>query len=402
MNPWSVLRKAFVLATGYFLLTSSLHASDLAQAQGGANSAKNLARLNCGAHIERILPGGKVDTFGGAGGPIGDSHALVLDDDTLSCPLAVGENTFVITLPRISVLQRFAFIDRNSAAQGEFELATSNYRLGSSDSSWKTVVRPTSFGKESVINMPMLGVEAHYVRLTFHIKKEGHLSALSLYGTPTLQGFAHANAFKAQTHYSLDMSTLVTHLEDTLNFNYANQYAHGRIVYVSSTGANSPLCMIDDDASTSFSFSADDPHPTVIVALSKREMLHRVSALTGMPDGRVDVYLLDELSTDPADLSRGRLIGSVTGRNADGKVALDFNAQKARYIAFRWSLDKKPTHEVTIAEIGVFGTVPMTIVNLTEDPNLYAELSRPGESSQDFSNSLGTLANPPQIAPVSP
>lgn len=402
MNPWSVMPKAFALALGSFLLTNSLHASDLAPAQGGANSAKNLARLNCGAHIERILPGGRVDTFGGTGGPIGDSSALVLDDDTLSCPLAVGDNTFVITLPRISVLQRFAFVDRNAVAQGEFELAVSNYRLGSSDSSWKTVVRPTSFGKDSVITAPMLGVEARYVRLTFHVKKEGHLSALSLYGTPTLQGFARVNTFKAQTGYSFGAMTLVRHLEDTLNFNYANQYASGRIVYVSSTGANSPLCMIDDDATTSFSFLPDDPHPTVIIALSNREMLHRVSALTGMPDGRVDIYLLDELSTDPADLSRGRLIGSVTGHSADGKVALDFNSQKARYVAFRWTPEKKSNHGVTIAEIGIFGTVPMAIVNLTEDPNLFAELSRPGEGSQDFSNSLGTLANPPTVAPVSP
>ena len=179
----------------------------------------------------------------------------------------------------------------------------------------------------------MLGVEARYVRLTFHVKKEGHLSALALYGISTLESFARVNTFKAATNYSLGSMSLVTHLEDTLNFNYANGYAQGRIVYVSSGGPNSPRCMIDDDASTSFAFSPDDPHPTVIVALAGRETLHRISALSGVPDGHVDVYLLDDLARNPADLSGARLIGSVTSKSSDGRIALNFEPQKAHYVA---------------------------------------------------------------------
>jgi hypothetical protein len=144
MNP----RRAplsFVFVGLGLMLASRLLEADEISAQGGANSAKNLARLNCGAHIERVLPGGRVDTFASADSAANSPGALMLDDNTLSCPLAVGDNTFIISLPRTSVLQRCAFVDRNSLAQGEFELAVSNYRLGSSDSGWKKVLQPSVF-----------------------------------------------------------------------------------------------------------------------------------------------------------------------------------------------------------------------------------------------------------------
>ena len=401
MNPRRAPLSFVFVGLGLMLASRLLEADEIA-APGGANSAKNLARLNCGAHIERVLPGGRVDTFASADSATNSPGALMLDDNTLSCPLAVGDNTFIISLPRTSVLQRCAFVDRNSLAQGEFELAVSNYRLGSSDSGWKKVLQPTVFGKESIINVSMLGVEARYVRLTFHIKKEGHISALALYGLPTLASFSRVHAIKAQTDYSFGWLTLVTHLEDTLNFNYANQYANGRVVYVSSHGPNSPLCMIDDDATTSFAFAEDDPHPTVIVELADREMLHRISALAKTPDGQVDIYLLDDLATDPADLSRGRLIGNLTSKSRDGEIALNFDPQKARYVALRWKPDHGAHKAVDIAEIGIFGAVPLAIVNLSEDPSLYAQLSKPGESTIDLSTTLGTLAIPPAVKPISP
>ncbi len=402
MNAWPSLLTRFSI--GLILLSAwpALGENETASAQDGANSAKNLARLNCGAHIERVLPGGRVDTFVSPESGPNSPGALLLDDNTLSCPLALGDNTFIVSFPRISVLQRCAFIDRNAAAQGDFEVAVSNYRLGSKDSGWKSVVAATTFGKESIINVPMLAVEARYVRVTFRVKKEGHLSALALYGTPTLDGFSRIHAIKAETNFSIGSMSLVTHLEDTLNFNYANTYAEGRVVYVSSRGPSSPRCMIDDDASTAFAFSPDDSNPTVIVALASRQTLHRISALGSVPDGKVEVFLLDELASNPSDLGQARRIGNVASRSSAGEVVLNFEPQKARYIALRWHPEHRSNQKVNVAEIGIFGTVPLNIVNLSEDPSLYAQLSGPGEATQDVSNGLGTLAIPPEVPPVSP
>jgi hypothetical protein len=392
-----------VLAVTASLLTSlSAFAGDAIGIDAGTNQAKNLARLNCGAHIDRILPGGKIVTFAGGADNSSDPSTLLLDDTTLSCPLSLGDNVFVVTLPHASVLQRFAFINRNAAAQGDFEVAVSNYRLGSTDPAWTSVQRTTPFDKERLINLPMLGVEARYVRLTFHVRKEGQLAALALYGIPTLESFARVHTVQAHTNYSLGTLTLVTHLADTLNFNYANQYAFGRVVYVSSSGEASPSRMIDDDAATFFSFAPNDPNPTVIVALANRQKLHRVSALSGISDARVEVYLLDEVGDNPGDLSHARLVGTATTASDEDTLAINFEPQMARYVALRWFPKHLHQGPPVIAEVCAFGSVPLSVVDLGEQPDLFADASKPGESAQDFSNSLGTLASPPTVQSVSP
>jgi hypothetical protein len=377
-------------------------AADAVQSGAAANKAKNLARLNCGAHIERVMPGGRVTTFAARPDSTGEPNALLLDDNTLSCPLAAGDNVFIVTLSHVATLQRLGFINRNGSARGEFDVAVSNYRLGSTDGGWNVVRNRTAFGKESVISLPLTAVEARYVRLTFHVDQEGQISALALYGVPTLEGFARAHVFRANTNVSIGSLKLVTPLEDTLHFNYANQYAQGRVVYVSSSGSESPARMIDDDASTGFSFGANDNHPTMVLELARRQHLHRVSALSEGADTSVEVYLLDELGSDPGDLSHARLVSSSAIRAGDGIIRVDFDPQNARYIALRWNRSRSDRKPIEVAEIGVFGTVPISVVDLAEQPEMFAQNSKPGEGGQDMSNSLGTLASPPLVGSLSP
>jgi hypothetical protein len=365
-----------------------------------ANTAKNLARLNCGAYIVRILPGGKISSFGGDPNTKEDPFALLLDDSTLSCPLVPGDNVFIVSLPRISVLQRFAFLNRNGTAQGNFEIAVSNYRLGSPDQGWNTVRTATSFDTQSVVNMPLAGVEAKYVRLSFHVTKEGSLGALSLYGIPTLEGYARGHTLRAQTAYSVGAVSLTTQLKETLNFNYANEYARGRVVYVSS-GGSTPSRMIDDDVSTSFVFDPSDAHPTVIIALADRQNLQRVSTTYEMKQGLVEIFLLDELGTSRGDLGKGRLIATLVNQQKEGDAAVNFTPCHARYVALRWS-PKSPQERVTVAEVAAFGAAPIAVLDLGEQPQSLSEITRPGESGPDFSNSLGTLASPPTVSATSP
>ncbi len=399
MNRRTIFCRAIALAVS---VSTAFTAFGGNNAEDDANQAKNLARLNCGAHIDRILPGGKIVTFTNGPANPADPSTLLLDDNTLSCALALGDNVFVVTLPHISVLQRFAFINRSGIAQGEFEVAVSNYRLGSTDPAWTSVQRPTAFDKERMINLPMLGVEARYVRLTFHVRREGLLAALALYGIPTLESFARGHTVQAHTNFSFGDLTLVTHLQDTLNFNFANQYAFGHVAYVSSSGVTSPSRMIDDDASTFFSFAPNDPRPTIVVGLASRQKLHRISALSAISDARVEVYLLDRLEAEPGDLSHARLVGSTTTNGTDEALAIDFQPQAANYVALRWYPKHPHNQTATIAEICAFGSVPLSVVDLGEQPDLLADASQPGEGSHDFSNSLGTLANPPDVKPASP
>ena len=367
------------------------------------NAAKNLARMNCGAKIDCITPDGRLVAVPSANEKNTSAAALIMDDDTLSCPLQEGDTTFIISFPKTSLLDRFTFVNENAAVQGEMRIAVSNYRLPADSPKWTDVSGKTEFTSKRLFNLSMVGVEARYVKLSFHVAKGGRIASLGLFGGVSLEKYA--NRQDGTLHVT---NTLSTHrIEDMLNFNFANLYAKGRVVFVSSGAFVAAQRMIDDDTMSAFRFAASDPHPTVIVELAEWERLHRVSALYKMQAGQLDVYLLNELGENPGDLSGAKYVSSVTDRNAEGKAAVNFSPQGARYVALRWTSSKpEDTHGFEVAEINAFGDMPLAMLNTIAVPDIYASNSTamhfPGESGPDFSNSLGTLANPPVLPIVSP
>src|ERR1700730_7991530 len=385
------------------LAISAVAAVEVGESTESTNEAKNLAQMNCGAQIECIMPDGRVAAIASRTSWETNPTALIMDDDTIGCPLQGGQTTFVITLPKASLLDRFTFVNENATARGELKIAVSNYRLPASSSKWTEVEGIIPFARKRVFNLSMLGVEAKYVRLSFHVEKEGRIAALGLYGEQSLRKFADKQAHLTQVKYS----GRAFNLEDVVNFNFANLYARAHIVFVSSGTPFSAQRMIDDDTVTSFHFAKTDPHPTVIVELADREQLHRVSALYKMQAGRLDVYLLDQIPSDPSDLTDHAPIASITDPG-NGKAAVNFNPHNARYVALRWTPDSTQSRndDFELAEINAFGDVPLSILLATDENALYASNSAirslPGEGGPDFSNKLGTLADPPVVPEVSP
>src|SRR5947209_16429625 len=106
-----VVAGCILILAGKALAADSVDASD-------ANDAKNLARMNCGAQIECITPDGRVSQIGGVDDQNKSAAALIMDDNTLSCPLGEGHTTFVIKLPSTSLLDRFSFVNENASAAG--------------------------------------------------------------------------------------------------------------------------------------------------------------------------------------------------------------------------------------------------------------------------------------------
>src|SRR5215212_5678732 len=110
--PSRVTRAGFLMAALCFLATTDLVlAGEMASTafDDSSNPAKNLARLNCGATIDQISRDGRVIMTSTAAAKEEAPTRLLLDDDTLSYPLAEGDTTFVISFPRVSVLDRFTF-----------------------------------------------------------------------------------------------------------------------------------------------------------------------------------------------------------------------------------------------------------------------------------------------------
>jgi hypothetical protein len=393
-------------ALAFAVAVHSSSANETLSHDEATNTAKNLARMNCGAKIQCILPDGRPATVANAGDPETGATALIMDDDTLSVPLQEGQTTFIITLPTTSLVDRFSFVNENATARGKLKIAVSNYNLPASSPKWSEVDGDIPFTNKRLFNVSMMGVEARYVKLSFNVEKPGRIAALGLYGDETLQRYAQR---QHQLGWIANTSRVSRRLEDRLNFNFANLYAKARVVYVSSGPVPSARRMIDDDSETGFRFSPNDLHPTVIVELAETERLNRVSALYEMASGRMDVYLLDKLNEgNPGDLGGAKPIASVTDDSGDGKAAVDFDPQGARYVALRWTPDRNHRGNRTfeVAEINAFGDVRLAMLQMFEAPDVFASNSAgvqaPGTGSPDISHTLGTIAIPPTLPLVSP
>ena len=398
---WRTVLSALTIAAA--IQTGS--AAETAMVDDATNTAKNLARMNCGAKIQCILPDGTPAQVANADDPDKSAVALIMDDDTLSVPLQEGQTTFIITLPTTSLVDRFSFVNENATARGKLKIAVSNYQLAATSPKWVEVDGDIPFTNKRLFNVSLMGVEARYVKLSFNVEKGGRIAALGLYGDETLQSFAQR---QQKLTWAANTSAVSRRLQDKLNFNFANLYAKAHVVHVSSGPTPSARRMIDDDSETGFRFSPNDPHPTVIVELAETERLNRVSALYEMASGRMDVYLLKDLNENPGDLGGAKPIASVTDDSGDGKAAVDFDPQGARYVALRWTPDASQRGEnaFEVAEINAFGDVRLAMLQLYEAPDVFASNSAgvqgPGGGSPDISHTLGTIAVPPMLPAVSP
>jgi hypothetical protein len=262
------------------------------------------------------------------------------------------------------------FVNENAAASGEMTVAVSNYRLPAHSRKWNEIKGGTSFTGKRVFDLSLLGIEARYVKISFHVTRGGSIAALGLYGEQSLQKFAA----RQRGVIRVTNSAATRRLEDMLNFNFANLYAHAHIVFISSGTEEYARRMIDDNVATTFEFAPTDPRPTVIVELADRERLHRVSAVYKMEKGRMDVFLLPKLAADPGDLSGATPVASATDTEGGGKSAVDFDPRGARYVALRWTpADAKGPRGFEVAEVSAFGEMPLSMLSTLELPDVYAD-----------------------------
>ncbi|MFL6513952.1 MAG: hypothetical protein ACJ8M1_02905 [Chthoniobacterales bacterium] len=325
------------------------------------DAPKNLARLNCGARIEIPAANAAVSTNDNGS----KVRTLLLDDQTLDYQLTAGDTSFVISLPKISLVDRFTFINENSAAKGSVHVAVSNSRLSLKDDNWQTAGRDVRVSDQRFVNVPLTGLEAKYVRVTFHFEKPATIAAIGLYGRKTLQSFSEQRQHIKEAAINIAYTTPINRSYEGLNYNFANLYAKARVIYVSSGSLLQAPQMIDDDPATGFGFGTNDLHPTTVLELNESQRLRRVSAVYEMRAGQLDIYLLERLPAGAASLDFDRLkpVVSVTDAAGTGKAAADFDPHGARYIALRWTpAQHTPNSSFKVCEIGAFSdSSPMTI-----------------------------------------
>ena len=172
-------------------------------------------------------------------------------------------------------------------------------------------------------------------------------------------------------------------------FDSAKLQARARIVYTSSGPRTLGGRMIDDDLQTAFRFSESDRSPTIIVELARSTRVHRVSASFKGEGAKLDVYLLNEMPKNPADLQFAKPGASVVELPDDhGFVSVDVSVGSTRYVALRWT-GNRGREPFEVAEISAFSNNP---ADLTFEQEVHL-----ADNSGTF-----TTSGPPQIPIVSP
>jgi hypothetical protein len=189
---------------------------------------------------------------------------------------------------------------------------------------------------------------------------------------------------------------------DSSTVDLAKLSADAKVVYVSSGSLSLARRIIDGNPATSFDFSSFDPHPTAVVELAENRRLHRVTALCKMEGGRLDVYLLDKFDNGSTDFLNAKPIASITNPNG-GKTAVEFEPRGARYVALRWTREKATTTSFKVAEISAFAADSYSAFDFVPPPSVtQSAIQMTSNGGPDFSNTLGTLADPPVAPPVQP
>jgi hypothetical protein len=98
------------------------------------------------------------------------------------------------------------------------KIAVSNYRLPAGSPKWTEVSGTTAFTHKRLFNLSMVGVEARYVKLSFHVEKGSGIASLGLF-----DGVALEKGANGQDGMVAVVKTLATHrFADTPNLNFVN------------------------------------------------------------------------------------------------------------------------------------------------------------------------------------
>jgi hypothetical protein len=152
-------------------------ASD-ANTKSDGNSVKNVPRLTAIARVDCITPDGRPFSVPSADEQNSQAPALIMAADTLRCRLQEGETIFIVAFPRKAPLDRFTFINENAEVQGEMKIAVSNSPLPAHSPKWTDVSGKTEFAHRRFLNLSLVGIEAHYVKLSFHVEKGKQIASL--------------------------------------------------------------------------------------------------------------------------------------------------------------------------------------------------------------------------------
>jgi hypothetical protein len=198
-----------------------------------------------------------------------------------------------------------------------------------------------------------------------------------------------------------------------INYNLRTAGTKARTLYVSSgDDLNLANNMIDDQAATSFGFSAQDNSPVAVIDLGKTATVRRLSAVYSPRATAIDFYVLQSLpgvdgdnsptslKLDESAFAKLKPVGSVIDDGTQGRASIDFPATSGRYVMLRWSPASHGDTAFTVAEVSAFSP---TRGNLVVSNRNFSN-ARTTVDSKDVADSkdVGDNKDIPEEAPPAP
>lgn len=114
-----------------------------------------------------------------------EAGVTVLNSNTVRCPLRQGETIFIVSSQGETMLDRLIVVNDNGA-RGELNIAVSNHKLPAASERWKPVEGSIQFSHKRVLNVSLVGVEAKYAKLVFHIGDKKSATITRVWPVPAL------------------------------------------------------------------------------------------------------------------------------------------------------------------------------------------------------------------------
>jgi hypothetical protein len=136
--------------------------------------------------------------------------------------------------------------------------------------------------------------------------------------------------------------------------------------------------MIDNQAETSFGFSAQDNSPVAVIDLGRVSTVRRLSAIYSARAGAIDFYLLQKLpgvdgantnslKIDDKAFAKLKPIGSTIDDGTQGRASIDFPATTGRYVMLRWSPASRADTSFTVAEVSAVSPTSGDLIAANRD-----------------------------------
>jgi hypothetical protein len=145
-------------------------------------SAQVEIELSSATKVECVTPDGRLVPVLGAGPEVASLAASMTDPATFHCSLQKGGNTFIISFPNASLVDRFMFVNDNAEVQGNMRIAVSDHRWPANSPKWTEVSGKTEFSGRRLFNLSMIGVEARFVKLSFRVEKDDQIATAQFEG----------------------------------------------------------------------------------------------------------------------------------------------------------------------------------------------------------------------------